>query len=531
MGRGERTRWAVGVVVCGLLLASVAGGVVTAQESDALRFADAVTTEQRGDVAHVPIRVGDRRHVTLTVRAPDGTYDTQVRVADVDGDGRVTVALDTFSAGWAADEATAYAAGDGDRITDVDRRTSRLDEPLPERRYNLVVAAGGESTSAALVIEPGTVGNATAATIPAARLTGDATAVPTTPRFETGTVAIDDHAVFVVDASGLGGVLASTAPPAENLVYPIDSTPGATTTHVVGVDADRRVTPETVTVRYADGGTPQHLDHVRADRLRALGIDTDGDGIVETDLRSAVERVEAGDSETALTLHLDTDATVAAGETLLLSYRATNPASGTYAVDASMGDADGSARVDAEGRVVYGPAGRGTLGYGLDLRFTADGGEPVVDPLAAVDYVYVDDQLYVLVNTSALAVDGRYGVGLIRWGASPLGDETVVAGASVRLTERRATLIDPASADRDAGSKTIRATTTLAPTTEVVVDVSGDAPNDFLFRQTTRVGDDRTITATFDLPAGVDPGSVTVRIVDDGTVLARGVIATESGGE
>jgi len=528
MGWGGRTRQVVGVaVVCGLLFASVAGGVGTAQEADTLQFADAVTTEQRGDVARIPIHVGDRRYVTLSIRAPDNTYDTRVRLADADGDGRVTVVLDTFSAGWAADEATAYAAGGDDRITDVDRRTGRLDGPLPVQRYNLVVAAGGESTSASLVLEPGTVGDATAATIPADRLDGDAAAVPTAPRFETDRVAVGDHAVVVFDVDGIGGLLASTAPPGANLVYPVDSTPGARTTHVVGVDADRPVTPETITVRYADGGAPRLLDRFGADRLRALGIDTDGDGLVETDLRSAVERVEADESGTTVTLHLDTDATVGADETLRLAYRATNPdESGTYAVDASLG-----AGVDAEGEVVYGLAGRGTLGYGVDLRFTAEGSETVVDPLAAVDYAYADDRLYALVNTSALAVDGRYGVGLIRWGASPLGTEAQAAGASVRLTERRATLVDSASTDGGGSDLTVHATTTLAPTTEVVVEVSGGAPNGFLFQQSARVGDDRTITAAFDLPRDVDRRSVTVRIVDDGTVLARGVIETESAGE
>jgi len=527
MGRGGRTRRAVGVVVCVLLLASIGSGVVAAQDADTLRFADAVTTEQRGDVAQIPIRVGDRRYVALSVRAPDGTYDTRVRIVDADGDGRVTVELNTFSAGWTADEATAYAASEGDRITDVDRRTRRLDGPLPERRYNLVVAAGGESTAASLVLESGTVGNATTATIPADRLAGGVAAVPTTPRFETDRVAVDDHAVYAFDVNGVGGLLAAAAPPGANLVYPTDSTPGATTTHAVGVDADRRVTPETITVRYAGGGAPRLLDRFDADRLRTLGIDTDGDGIVEIDLRSAVERVQVDASETTLTVHLDTDATVAPGETLRLAYGATNPGEpGTYAVHASLGDG-----VDAAGDVVYGLAGRGTLGYGLDLRVTAVGDETVVDPLAAVDYAYADGHLYALVNTSTLAVDGQYGVGLIHWGASPLATETRATGATVRITERRATLVDPTPAGGDGSDLTVRATTTLAPTTEVVVAVSGDAPDGFLFQRTTRVGDDRTITATFDLPRGVDHRSITVRIVDDGTVLTRGVIATESAGE
>ncbi|AZH26615.1 DUF7827 domain-containing protein [Haloplanus aerogenes] len=521
------------VLVCSLLLASASvGGVVTAQEADNLRFADAVTTEQRGDVARIPIRVGDRRYVALSVRSPTGTYDTRIRVVDADGDGRVVVTIDTFRAGWTADESTAYAAGPGDRVTAVDRRTRRLDGPLPERRYNLVAASGSDSTSASLILDAGSVGAATAATIPADRLAGDAAAVPATHRFETDRIATGDHAVVAFNVSGIGGVLASTSPPGTNLVFPTDSMPGATTTHTVSVDTDRRITTETITVRYADGGAPQRFGRFDTARIRALGVDTDGDGIVDTDRLSTVESVDTTRSGTAITIHLDTAVTVDDDDTLLVDYRATNPAeAGTYPVQASLGDG-----ADADGHVVYGVAGRGTLGYGLDLRFVAEDNETVVDPLAAVDYHYADDRLYALVNTSTLSVGQRYSVGLIRWGASPVAEETRSASASMRITERGATLVDPTPDDPfvvGGGETTIRAETTVAPTTEVVVEVIGDTPNSFLFRQATRVGADRTVTARFDLPTAVDRQSITVRVVDNGTVLEqeRGVIATESGGE
>jgi len=525
MGRRSRT---IGLVV--VLLLAAAGGVATAQDED-LRFADAVTTDQRGDVVRIPIQIGDRRYVALTVRSPEGTYDTRVRAVDADEDGRVVVTIDTFRAGWTADESAAYAAEAGDRVTAVDRRTRRLDGPLPEQRYNLVAAAGSASTSASLVLEAGRVGGATTATIPADR-PADAATVPAASRFETDRIAADDHAVVAFNVSGIGGMLASTTPPGANLVYPIDSTPDVTTTHTVRVDADRQTTATAITVRYADGGAPADLNRFDADRIRALGVDTDGDGIVDTDLRSAVESVETGGAGTAVTIRLDTAVTVGSGDTVLVGYRATNPTTtGTYDVHAAVGD-----EVETTGHVVYGLAGRGTLGYGLDLRFVADGEDSVVAPLAAVDYHYADDRLYVLANTSTLSVGRQYSVGLIRWGVSPLGNETRATGAELRITERRVTLVDPASTDPftvPGGETTLRAETTLAPTTEIVVAVTGDAPNSFLFQQTTRVGPDRTITATFDLPSTADRQAITVRIVDNGTVLERerGVIAAESAGE
>ncbi|GAB6861688.1 hypothetical protein ACFR97_15020 [Haloplanus litoreus] len=512
-------RAVVGLVVCSLLLTSVFGnGVVTAQDADTLQFTGAVTTEQRGDVAPLSMRIGDRERVTLMVRAPDGSYDTRIRASDADGDGRVTVTLNTFRAAWAADESAAYDVGAGDRLTSVDRRTDRLDGPLPTGRYNLVAVAGSDSTSATLVVEPGTVGSATASTIPRDRFdAADASALPKTERFETGRVAVGDHAVVAINASGVGGVLESTHPPGENLVYPTDSTPGATTTHTVGIDVDRAVDLETVTVEY-DGGVPAALGRFDADRIRHLGVDRDGDGIVETDLRTAVTDVTATDG--ALEIDLDTEVTVAANETLRLQYRATNPGeAGTHGVRVTLGDG-----VERDGQVVYGVAGRGTLGYGIDLGLTVDGDRTVVDPLSAVEYHYDGDRLYAVVDTATLPVGERYGVGLIRWGASPLGTETQAAGTGVELTERRATLVDPTPEDPfvvAGGETTFRLETTLAPTTEVVVEVSGTDPNSFLFQQSTRVGPDRRLSTTFDLPSSTTRQSITVRVVDDGRTLER----------
>lgn len=514
----------VGVVVCVLLVTSVIGtGVVAAQGDTGIRFAEMVTTEERGDVADVTLRLGEKRRAALSVRAPDGTYDTRVGVVDADEDGRVTVSINTFRAGWASDPTTAYAVGAGDRIIGVNRRTERLDEPLPEGRYNLVVSAGDESTAANLVLRPGTIGDARTATVPA----DGAGSVTETRLFETGRVAVGDYAVVAVNASGVGGGL-SSSPPGENLVFPSDSTVETSTTHAVEVPTDRTVTPSTITVRYDEAGAPSRLDDFDADRIRHLGVDGDGDGIVDVDLRQAVVDVQATDR--SVTLRLDTDTTVDPGETLRLAYAARNPEeTGRFGVQAAVADGSG-APVDVDGGVVYGPAGRGTLGYGVDLRFTAEGEESVVDPLAAIDYQYADDRLYAVVNTSTLSAGERYGVGLTRWGkASPVATETVASGASVRMDERNATLTDPAPDDPfvvASGERTFRMTTTMAPSTDVVVEVSGTEPNSFLFRQPTTVGADRTFSATFDLPANGERQSITVRILDDGTVvgLERGVV-------
>lgn len=529
MGRQSRRRRTirravVGLVVGSLLLTSgVEGGGAAAQSADGLTFADASTTEPRGDVARLSVRIGNSDRVALMVRAPDGGYDTRIRATDADGDGRVTVLLNTFQAGRTADESVAYAVGTGDRLTSVRRRTNRLDEPLPAGRYNLVAVAGSDSTSATLVVEPNRVGAATTATVPRDRLDGDAAGVPGTERFETGRVAVGDHAIVAINASGLGGVLASTPPPGRNLVYPTDSTPGATTTHTVRIEATRTVEPGTIAVEY-DAGAPRRLDHLDAGRIRRLGIDSDGDGVVETDLRSAVTAVES--AEQALRIDLSTDTTLAANETLLVQYRATNPAeAGSYEVHAAVGGT-----VEHDGTVVYGVAGRGTLGYGFDLGLTAAGNRTVVDPLAAVNYHYEDGRLYALVNTSALAAGERYGVGLIRWGVSPLAAETESAGASVQLTERRATVVAPTPENPPVagGETTVRAETTLAPTTEVVITVRDTGANAFLFRQATRVGPDRRLAATFGLPVSAAERSVTVRIVDDGRVVGERRVTAEA---
>ncbi|MFC7174652.1 hypothetical protein ACFQL0_17505 [Haloplanus litoreus] len=55
----------------------------------------------------------------------------------------------------------------------------------------------------------------------------------------------------------------------------------------------------------------------------------------------------------------------------------------------------------------------------------------------------------------------------------------------------------------------------------MVVEVSGTDPNSFLFQQSTRVGPDRRLSTTFDLPSSTTRQSITVRVVDDGRTLER----------
>lgn len=179
-------------------------------------FTQQVFEEHRGDVAQVEVRLVDTTNVTLTVGDERVNYRERVSVADTDGDGRVTVSVNTHRAG-------ADAAGTGvaiqkderhgeetDRIVGVDRAFppgKGLDDPLETGVYPLKATVDGEVTDLGkLRVKERATSDARTLVAPASVDLDSATDVKnwTTPR---ETVAVGDQAIVAVNASGLGGFL------------------------------------------------------------------------------------------------------------------------------------------------------------------------------------------------------------------------------------------------------------------------------------------------------------------------------------
>ncbi|AWB28088.1 DUF7827 domain-containing protein [Halococcoides cellulosivorans] len=83
----------------------------------------------RGDVATIPISVGDRDRVTVRVGSDRAGWERIVRVADRDDDGAVRLRLNTYTAGD-ADPRTAIEAVGEDSVVDVRSQFNSFDRAL-----------------------------------------------------------------------------------------------------------------------------------------------------------------------------------------------------------------------------------------------------------------------------------------------------------------------------------------------------------------------------------------------------------------
>ncbi|MFC6771837.1 hypothetical protein ACFQDD_09965, partial [Halorubrum pallidum] len=173
---------------------------------------------------------------------------------------------------------------------------------------------------------------------------------------------------------GLGGVLESPAP-ARNLVYPADSAPGAQTTHTMQTTPTDSLSMRSLTIDYGvDDSTPPASVHQfsRSD-IEAIGVDETGDGYVDRSVGIAIQNVRTS-TDGRVTLTFDRSITVSENHTFLLASATQNP-DVTGAEDVSVTLHGDQTTHRDRGTVLYGPAGQGTLGYGVDLRPTAADGD------------------------------------------------------------------------------------------------------------------------------------------------------------
>jgi hypothetical protein len=514
-------------VVCAALLVSLvapaavapaaATSVATPVPDDELGFEEPVSEQAAGDVVRLALAVPGGSTATLAVGGPG--YEARADVVDADGDGRVVVRLNTFAAGWRATEAAAYEAAGADRVVRVVRESPRRAAPLAPGPYALSLS-GPVSDSARLDLSGATFDAAAPFPAPRDAHPGDAAGVRrlSTPN---RTVAAGDWAVVTFHASGLGGVARLDDPPASNLVYAVESAPGARSTHVVRRPLAANASPASLRLDYdaGDGGVPGGLDRLAPDRI-AVGYDTDADGGIDVDLAGAVSNVSVDAGNVSVTL-ADVPA-AAAGDALVVRLPVTNPArSGTDGVALTV---DGRRTV---GEVEYGLAGSGALGNGLDLRLApvgADGSAGTARPVSpAVHEVIHDprrDALSVVVDTRRLD-RGSYAATLALTPANPTVSRPRTLTAGFDVVDRRVTLVRPApDAATEAGALPVAVTTTLAPGTDLRLHVAATADPAALAVRTLTVDRNGTASTTVELGPRLAGAPVRVVVREGGRVVA-----------
>lgn len=123
------------------------------------------TEVPQGNLATFTVDLGGYEDIALRIGSQAVNYEIGCTVVDGDGDGQVTVTMDTFVAGRQA-EATLSAAGD-DEIRDVAQLSEPLPAPLDFAPYPIQALVSGEvRASSLLVLEPRSLTAANAAVAP-----------------------------------------------------------------------------------------------------------------------------------------------------------------------------------------------------------------------------------------------------------------------------------------------------------------------------------------------------------------------------
>ena len=186
------------------------GSTVLAQEDDEqpVGFERETVRVARGDVAHIPIAVEEGEEATLIVGSEMVNYVVVMDVLDGDGDGMVTVALNTAVAGWQDDHG--YSTVDeADEVSDVTQETDELDGPLEAATYQLRLYVDDERVDVGqLVLEERETRGIRAGIAPRAALPGSDFLDWIVEREE---VAQGDWAVFGVGVTGIFGTVTSWA--------------------------------------------------------------------------------------------------------------------------------------------------------------------------------------------------------------------------------------------------------------------------------------------------------------------------------
>ncbi len=204
-----------------VVLAAVVGAIpATAQDSGratdrpTASFERSTVSEERGDIAAIGLNLSGTTSATVTVGSEAVNYETNVTVNDSDGDGHVTLLMNTYIAGQGTEDRV-YETAEGDAVVETNRTTDPLDSPLETSRYNLSVRVEDRRTdTATLALTERTTGELITWTAPAASFDNAtnasevATAVESGRITATDSVAIGDVSVNQFKLSGVYGALA-----------------------------------------------------------------------------------------------------------------------------------------------------------------------------------------------------------------------------------------------------------------------------------------------------------------------------------
>ena len=189
---------------------TTAGATTVGAASGSAEFTNATFSEQRGDVAQFTVELEETDRARVRLGSEAVNYLAAFTVVDGDGDGQVTVNLNTFRAGLDAGPSEVAATG-ADEIRNYRLATEPLDSPLEAGSYDASLSVGGTETDlGTLTLNERSTGSARTWIAP-----GDAdvdgVSVIREVATQNATVSQGDRVIVQVEASGLYGYVDETA--------------------------------------------------------------------------------------------------------------------------------------------------------------------------------------------------------------------------------------------------------------------------------------------------------------------------------
>ena len=526
-------------VVVMILLVGVAApfaAPAAAQSASAIGFGNAENTTTQGDIATIELQLRNTDQAIFRVLSADQQYRATVRVEDGDGDGTVQVRFNTFR-GLGSDDAARFTTVDGgDNARLMAESSDQSGAVLDTGRYNLIASTATTSVAAVLYLEaPGEMGSHTNIVAPETPLsesdmavnestdgtTEDSAGDSSSAGTQAPTAAAGDRVRTRFSVGGLGGAV-EASPPARNLIFPTDSSPSASTTHTMQVSPNQTVAMRSLTIDYGadESASPAMVYRLSSSDIDTLGVDETGDGYVDRSAKVAVQNIRTS-TDGRVTLTFDRPITVAKNDSLLAVYEVRNPSTlGSQDVGATLTGETATYR--ESGTVLYGPAGQGTLGYGVDLQLEShtDESSPTA-PLSALDVSYDTDASELVAETDTSVLEtGEYTVRLHTEESAPadlpqvdLTERFNVVEPDVEVTEHS---ID------DTAQLSVTASTNLAPENTVIIRVDAQEAGGGISQIqncVATVQPDGSISCEFDFSESGSDLDIDVSIRQNGTIL------------